>query len=274
MDAPSGNDPDSDAVPKSFHGKRPRPRRRILAAAGGAAAVVVLAVVAGVALHRVNSGASSAPAAGASGTQRQSAAAAGGANVPVASNSAAGTSLAESCTGAPLKSQLAAAVRGGASVIVATGMVTGKSATGGPATAGAPARYAVTLRSVQTLRGPAVTPGSIAWTPGPAPGTPANPVNSALLAPGGRLFAIVWPKAATHDLVGPTLQLAPIVGADVVFTPYVCWNLNGLQPSQYQDSTPLRSVPGGANFGGERQAAENGLYTVPLTTVRQIAASA
>jgi hypothetical protein len=56
-------------------------------------------------------------------------------------------------------------------------------------------------------------------------------VNSALLAPGGRLFAIVWPKTATHDPVGPTLQLAPIV-------------------------------------------AENGLYTVPLSTVRQIAVSA
>jgi hypothetical protein len=60
----------------------------------------------------------------------------------------------------------------------------------------------------------------------------------------------------------------------VVFTPYVCWNLNGLQPSQYQASTPLRSVPGGVNFGGEHQAAENGLYTVPLSTVRQIAVSA
>jgi hypothetical protein len=97
--------------------------------------------------------------------------------------------LAESRAGAPLKSQLAAAVRGGASVIVAMGTVTRKSAT-----AGAPARYAVTLRSVQTLRGPAVAPGSTAWTPGPAPGAPANPVNGALLAPGGRLFAIVWPK--------------------------------------------------------------------------------
>jgi hypothetical protein len=141
MDAQSGKDPDSDEVPKSFHGKQLSMRRRVLAATGGAAAVVVLAVVAGVALHRVNLGVSSAPAARASGAQRQSAAAAGGANVPVVSDSPAGTSLAASCTGAPLKSQLAAAVRGGASVIVATGMVTGKSATGDPATAGAPARY-------------------------------------------------------------------------------------------------------------------------------------
>jgi hypothetical protein len=146
--------------------------------------------------------------------------------------------------------------------------------TGDAATAGAPAFYAMTLRSVQTLRGPAVAPGSTAWIPGPAPGTTANPENSALLAPGGRVFAVEWPEAATRDLVGPTLQLAPIVGTDVVFTPYTCWNLDGLQPGQYQESTPLRPVPGGANFGGTHQAAENGLYTLPLAAVRQIAASA
>jgi hypothetical protein len=159
-------------------------------------------------------------------------------------------------------------------VIVAAGTLTGKSVTGDPATAGAPAFYAMTLHSAQTLRGPAVAPGSTAWIPGPAPGTTANPENSALLAPGGRVFAVEWPEAATRDLVGPTLQLAPIVGTDVVFTPYTCWNLDGLQPGQYQESTPLRPVPGGANFGGTHQAAENGLYTLPLAAVRQIAASA
>ena len=254
-----------------------RTRHRILAATGGAAAIV-LAVVAVVALHGGNPGASpassSASAASASGEQRQGAAATGGSTVPAGGNPAAGLSLADSCTGAPLKSQLAASVHGGASVVVATGRLTGKSAIGDPATAGVPAFYAMTLQSVQTLRGPAVASGSTVWIPGPAPGTPANPVNSALLAPGGRLFAIVWPKAATHYLVSPTLQLAPIVGADVVFTPDVCWNLTGLQPNQYQASTPLRAVPGGANFGGEHQAAENGVYTVPLATVKQIAASA
>jgi hypothetical protein len=254
-----------------------RTRRWILGATGGAAAVV-LAVVAVVTLHGAKLGASpassSASAANAAGEQRHGAAAAGGSSLPAASNPAAGSSLAESCTGAPLKSQLAASVRGGASVIVAVGRLTGKSVISDQATAGAPAFYAMTLQSVQTLRGPAVAPGSTVWIPGPSPGTSANPENSALLAPGGRLFAIVWPKAATHYPVGPTLQLAPIVGADVVFTPYVCWNLTGLQPNQYQASTPLRPVPGGANFGGEHQAAENGLYTVPLATARQIAASA
>jgi len=174
----------------------------------------------------------------------------------------------------PLKPQLTAAIRAGASVIVAVGTPTGKSVTGSQAAAGAPAFYAMTLRSVRTLRGPAVASGETAWSPGPATGTPATPVNSELLAPGGRLFAIVWPRAAARDPVGPVLQLAPVAGADVVFTPYGCWDLTGLEPGQYQASTPLRPVPGGANFGGVHQAAENGLYTVPLATVERIAASA
>ena len=74
--------------------------------------------------------------------------------------------------------------------------------------------------------------------------------------------------------VGPVLQLAPVVGTDVVFAQVACWNLTGLVPDQYQASTPLRPVPSGANFGGTHQAAENGLYTVPLATVEQLAASA
>jgi hypothetical protein len=183
------------------------------------------------------------------------------------------------CTGAPLPAQLAAAVRAGASLITAAGTPTGRSVTGSPATgngapAGGPAFYAMTLAAVRTLRGPAVASGSTAWAQGPARGTTATPENSALLAPGGRLFAIAWPRAVTRDLVGPVLQLAPVVGADVVFTPYACWNLTGLVPDQYQESTPLRPVPGGANYGGTHQAAENGLYTVPLATVERLAAAA
>ena len=203
----------------------------------------------------------------------------GGSTRPAASSPAAGTpavasDLPGSCTGAPLKSQLAAAVHDGASLIVTVGTVTRKSVTGNQATGGAPEFYAITLTSVRTLRGPAVTSGSTAWVPGPAPGTTATPENSALLAPGGRLFAIAWPKTTTRYPVGPALQLAPVVGPDVVFTPYGCWDLTGLLPGQYQAVTPLRPVPGGANFGGTHQAAENGLYTVPLAIVEQLAASA
>lgn len=235
---------------RSSHGKRPRTRHLILAATG-AIATIVVAVVLGVTLH--GSPASSSGPAG---------------------SSADVSGLSGSCASAPLRSQLAAAVKGGASVIVATGTLTGKWVTGDPATAGASAFYATTLTAVQTLRGPVVASGSTAWIPGAAPGTGTSPENSALLAPGGRLFAIAWPKAATRDLVGPVLRLAPVVGADVVFSPYGCWDLTGLLPGQYQASTPLRPVPSGANFGGTHQAAENGLYTVPLATVKQIAASA
>jgi hypothetical protein len=225
----------------SFPGDRLGPRRLLLAATGGAAVVVLAA----------------AACAGASP------------GVPPAAPDLPG-----SCTGAPLKSQLAAAVRDGASLIAGVGTVTGKSLTVNQATAGVPAFFAMTLTSVQTLRGPAVASGSTAWIPGPAPGTAATPENSALLAPGGRMFAIAWPKAATREPVGPWLQLAPVVGADVVFTPYGCWDLTGLVPDQYQASAPLRPVPSGANFGGTHQAAENGLYTVPLATVERLAASA
>jgi hypothetical protein len=252
--------------------------RLLLAATGGAA--VVLAVlplaVAGCSAHP-GAGVSSSPAPAVSrgspaAPPSTSAPNGGGATRPAASSPAA-SDRSGSCTGAPLKSQLAAAVQGGASLIVAVGTVTGKSATGSQAT-GAPAFYAMTLTSVQTLRGPAVASGSTAWIPGPASGTAATPENSALLAPGGRMFAIAWPKAATHATVGPWLQLAPVVGADVVFTPYGCWDLTGLVPDQYQASAPLRPVPSGANFGGTHQAAENGLYTVPLATVERLAASA
>jgi hypothetical protein len=226
-------------------------------------ALTAAVVLAGLVLYGTSACGSSSSARG-----QRPGASAGGPSAP------AGASAVGSCTGAPLRSQLAAAVHDGASLIVATGTLSRKSVTGHPGANGPAAFYAITLRPVRTLRGPAVASGSTAWIPGPAAGTPANPVNSALLAPGGRLFAIVWPRAATHYLVGPTLQLAPIAGADVVFTPDVCWNLAGLQPNQYQENTPLRSVPGGRNFGGERQAAENGLYTVPLATVEQVAESA
>lgn len=254
---------------RSLRGKRPGRRGAVLAATGGAAAVVLTAVAC-----TASQGASPAspPASPSASAATPSTAARTAASSPAVAPGPAG-----SCTGAPLKSQLAAAVQGGASLIVAAGPLTGKSLAGTSVTgnrAGPPAFYAMTLTSVRTLRGPAIAPGSAAWIPGPAHGATATPENSALLAPGGRLFAIAWPKDVTRDPVGPVLQLAPIVAADVVFTPDVCWNLDGLQPDQYQASTPLRPVPSGANFGGTHQAAENGLYTLPLATVERIAAAA
>jgi hypothetical protein len=123
------------------YGKRLLTRHRILAATGAAAAIV-LAAAASYALNPAE--------------HRQF--------VAAGSNHAAGPSLAGSCISMPLRPQLAAAVHGGASVIVATGTLTGKSVTrksvtGDAAAAGAPAFYAMTLEPVQTLRGPAIASG-------------------------------------------------------------------------------------------------------------------
>jgi hypothetical protein len=290
----SASDPDPSMVLAEFERKRRRRHeryQRLLAASGGLAVVVVLIVGVGLLAHAPSSSSSSSPAGGtaaqapvssapaaASGAGR---AAQGGTqkNAPVAPSpsgqysASSGSGSSASCAANPLKQAIADALRHGGSVIVATGTLTGKSVTGNPATSGAAAFYAMTLSSVHTLRGRAVAAGSTAWIPGPARGASAS-VTSALLAPGGRLFAIVSPKAATHDLVGPTLRLAPIVGADVVFTPSDCWDVAALQPSQYQANTPLKSVPDGAAFGGPHQPAENGLYSVPLATVEQVAAQA
>jgi hypothetical protein len=265
---------------RSLRGKRPRPRRRAVTALCGPAVLAVVALaLAGCSAHPGAAAASPSPSPPAVSRDGPAASPStmapnGGGSTRLPARPPVASDLPGSCTGAPLKSQLAAAVQDGASLIVAVGRPTGKSVPGKQAAAGPPAFYAATLTSVQTLRGPAVASGSTAWIPGPARGTTATPENSALLAPGGQLLAIAWPKAPTRYPVGPALQLAPVVGADVVFTPYGCWDLTGLVPGQYQESTPLRPVPGGANFGGTHQAAENGLYTVPLATVRQLAAAA
>lgn len=296
-DALAASSPDPDVVRGLFESKRRRRHeryQRLLAASGGLAVVAVLVVGVGVLARAPSSSSSSAPAGGAAAqappaSASSAAAGSGTGKVPAAAGTQKGlgpnsspkttgpgsgaSGSSESCAAISLKDTIAAALRGGASVIVATGTLTGKSVTGNPATAGAAAYYAMTLSSVQTLRGHAVASGTTAYIPGPAPGATAS-VTSALLAPGGRLFAIVWPKAATHDLVGPTLRLAPIVGADVVFTPSGCWDVTALQPSQYQASTPLRSVPEGQVFGGADQPAGNGLYAVPLATVERVVAHA
>jgi hypothetical protein len=292
-DALSSSDPDPHAVRALIERKRMQGHQRMqrmLAASGSLAVVVALVVGIGVLARGPSSSSSSSARAGGNAAAQASAPAAGsGAGNasavpgPTLGGAAAGpkgqpaapgaSSSSDSCAAISLKNTIADALRGGASVIVATGTLTGKPVTGNPATAGAAAFYRMTLSSVQTLRGPAVAPGSTAWIPGPAPGATAS-VTSALLAPDGRLFAIVWPKAATHDLVGPTLRLAPIVGTDVVFTPSGCWDVTALQPSQYQAKTQLRPVPSGKPVGGAGQPAENGLYAVPLTTVEQVVAQA
>lgn len=291
MDALSGADPDPRVVMDSLGRKRRRSRQRMLAAMSGAC-VAVLAVLGGLYLSGHTTGGATGVASGRvaapAGVPAASAPATGGASAPARAfqtqvsngvlgpnqRAAAGSGAAGSCAAVPLKDAIAAAVRSGASVIVATGTLTGKSVTASPATAGATAYYAMTLSSVTTLRGPAIAPGSTAWAPGPAPGTGASPENSTLLAAGGRLFAIVTPASASPGVPGPVLRLAPVAGGDVVFTPYGCWDVSGLRPSQYQGNAVLRPVPAGPDVNAANRPAESGLYAVPLATVEQVAATA
>lgn len=294
MDALSGTDPDPRAVMDSLGRKQRRSRQRMLTTAGGACAAV-LAVLGGLYLLGHTTGGATAvasgPAAAPASTPIASSPAAGGAsslggafarpssqspkiNGGVAPRAAAGSGAAGSCAAVPLKDAITAAVRSGASVIVATGTLTGKSVVTSSAAAGAPALYAITLSSVTTLRGPAIAPGTTAWIPGAAPGAAASPENSSLLAPGGRLFAIVTPESASPGVAGPTLRLAPVVGGDVVFTPYGCWDVSGLRPSQYQGKAALQPVPAGPAINGASRPAESGLYAVPLAAVEQVVAQA
>jgi hypothetical protein len=300
-DALSASDPDPAAVRGLLERKRQRGHQRMqrmLAASGGLAVVVVLIVGVGL-LGRgpspSSSSSSGASTAGGNAAAQPAAtsgspAASGARNAPAVAEPSRGgaatspkgqsagpgdsASPGPNCVILPLKDTVANALRRGASVIVATGTLTGKPVTGNAASAaGTAALYPIKLTSVQTLRGPAIASGSTAWVPGPAPGTAGN-VTSTLLAPGGRLFAIVSPRAATPGLVGPTLRVAPIVGTDVVFTPSGCWDVTALQPSQYQAKTQLRPVPSGKPVGWAGQPAENGLYAVPLAAVERVAAQA
>lgn len=130
--------------------------------------------------------------------------------MPAASSgqAASGTALADGCARLPLRERLAAARSAGAPVIVGYGSLTGRTAVG---------YDAMTLRSVRTLAGPPIASGSTVWVPA---GTPR--------APDGRLFAIVWPKPATHPTIGPTLTVAPIVNGQVIFSASGCWDTASL----------------------------------------------
>ena len=288
-DALSGSDPDPDAVLRSFRGKRARARHRIMAATGGAAAVV-LAVVAGLALHSANlnlggssaSSSSAAAAAGGSVRQHANSPAVPRASAPFGASSgsppapASGSYSATSCAGAPLKTVLAAAVKRGGSVIVATGTLTGKSVASS-ASAGSPpgsTYYAMTLRAVRTLAGPPISSGSTGWIAGAAKGSAVTPEGQSLWAPDGALFAIVTPAAGTGAPVGPVLRVAPVVNGQVIFGDAGCWSTAGLPARPYHGGL-LAGVQGPAQVNNPALGPESqGLYAVPLTAVEKIAAEA
>jgi hypothetical protein len=289
LDSLAEHDPNPFHVMTQVERKRRAARHRLYVASGGLA-VVAAAIAVIAALPSINFGGpmtSSSSAAGAA-AEPNPGRAAGPATAPVNGASSFGGSAA-SCAAMPLRQAIAMAVQHGGSVIVGYGTQTGRSVPGNLAQGGAPAYYAVTLRSVRTLAGPAVAPGSTAWVPGAAAGTAASgtgssggtassggtvstPESEALWAPDGELFAIVSPSTAGSPR-GPVLRSAPVINGNVIFSSYGCWDVTGLPATPYGGSSAQVLGPAHPNGSSVRPAALPGesLSQVPLTAVETVA---
>lgn len=244
MAALAMHDADPDAVMVSFRTKRRRrARNRGLAACGGLAAVGIVAAVA-----VLKPWASALPPTAAHGTS----------GPPT-------TSPASGCASVSMPDTLATARRGGASVIVAVGSLTGKTAV-----SGGQVYYQMSLRSVRTLSGPPIASGSTGWigsTRGPAGPIPSADAG-ALWGADGRLFAIAWPARVTGTTVGPVLHLAPVVGSRVILSSAGCWDSAGLPSRPFRGR--LAEIPGSKSY---LRATPGGFHAVPLATIERLARS-
>jgi len=158
------------------------------------------------------------------------------------------------CSSTPLAQSLARARQAGASIFIAYGSPTGKTADSG--------YQGLVLRSVQMLTGPVIASGTTAWTDGTAIRAGTDPV--AARATGGQVLAIAWPAAVVGTAVGPIVHTAPVIGGNVILTRSGCGDMANL-------AAPPNPDPGTVSAGGE--SAPDGLYAIPLRTVEQAAAS-
>lgn len=173
---------------------------------------------------------------------------------------------ASGCASVSMPQTLATAERSGASVIVAVGSLTGKTAT-----SEGQIYYQMLLRSVRTLSGPSIASGSAGWiasTRGPAgqiPGADAG----ALWGANGRLFAIAWPERVTGTTVGPVLHVAPVAHSSVILSSAGCWDSAGLRARPYHGR--LAEIPGSKSY---TRAAPGGFHAVSLTTIERLVSRA
>jgi hypothetical protein len=280
MDSLSDNAPDPDHVLASFGRKRRARRNRMYAASGGLA-VAVVAILVGVLLHGANTGtattAESSSAASVPMAEPSSTPMAGSTAGGLVRNGAGAQSAASggaTCTTAGLQADLAAAVRSGASVIVGYGTLA-SGATAVPGTASrATVYYSVTLQSVRTLAGPAVTSGSVAWIAGASPAVSAGPSASSgtgsataqarALPPGTELFGIVSSSGAP----GPVLKAAPVVSGQVLLSAAGCWNVTVPASGRmiFGPDVPSGSAP--------TALGKEDITEIPLTTAEKLASQA
>ncbi|MFB7325422.1 hypothetical protein [Streptomyces sp. NPDC056190] len=225
--------PDSEAVLAALQTKRrKRARRRVLAA--GCAAIVV------------------------AGAITFWSAGFGTPTAPTAMDGAHG------CAAFPLQEDFAIAREEGFSVVLAKGVLTGRSASDA-----GPVYAEMRLTEVRTLSGPEIRSGSTVWLDsdagsdgGPVPGAPTG----SLWARDGSLFGIVGPQSAEGAPEGSAMRVAPVVDGQVVLSTAGCWLERGRPHRPYPG--PLAEIPGSNSY---RRAAEVGFQTVPLSEVEHLA---
>lgn len=171
-------------------------------------------------------------------------------------------SAADGCAVRTLHDEFARARQEGASVVLATGRLTGHT----EMPSGLGLYYEMALSSVHTVSGPPVQEGSTGWldsTRGPAgsePGADQGPLWGA----DGRLLAIVMPAGQPGFTIGRPLRVTPVVGDQVLLSGAGCWVVSGVDPHPY--SGPLSQLPGSDS---RDQANQFGFQSIPLTTVEQ-----
>jgi hypothetical protein len=205
---------------------------------------------------------------GSSPTRAVGSASAGVGPGPTSAATQPGGAGAEGCADTPLADRLRELRGSGASVVVARGVLTGRTGRDGYL------NHEMALNDVRTLSGPAVRDGTLVWVetpelpPLPDPIARRNP--GPLWGPGGALFGIVLPQGLTGSLLGATIVQTPVVDDQIIFgTSGGCWSTRGLDGKPFQGA--LTEIPGSNTYA---RASVAGFTAVPLSTVEQLASHA
>ncbi|MFF4830008.1 hypothetical protein ACFY20_45670 [Streptomyces sp. NPDC001312] len=225
--------PDPEAVLTALQTKRRRRARQRVLAAGGAAVVAASVITLWSA----------------------------GFGTPAASTAVEG---AKACAAFPMQENFTIAREEGFTVVLAKGVLTGRSAS--PV---GPVYAEMRLTDVRTLSGPEIRSGSTVWLRsdagrdgGPVPGMPSG----SLWARDGSLLGVIGPQVDDGGPEGSVMRVAPVVDGQVVLSTAGCWLDEGRPLRPY--SGPLAEIPGSNSY---RRAAEVGFQTIPLSEVERLA---
>ncbi|MEU0562634.1 hypothetical protein [Dactylosporangium sp. NPDC006015] len=172
---------------------------------------------------------------------------------------------AEACVPMSLGERMRQVLELGASIVVASGRLTGRIGPDGPFNS------EMTLTAVRTLAGPDLPDGTMVWIETPqlpplkgdaiARGNPGP-----LWGPDGALFGFVFPQAARNSPLGVTVIQSPVVDHQVIFgISGGCWDVRPAGGTPFHG--PLTEIPGSGTY---ERAAEAGFTALPLTAVEQL----